>query len=192
MNLCLPTPASRIVLSRYARRACLVLALAASAWAACPRASGQNVLAVARQELGVKQSSARVAEYLRVLSTADFFTVEMSNGWCGAYAQWALRGAGLPLPASNRQPDWLRYGYPAANPQPGDVAVFAHHVAFFLASRGDQVCVLGGAQGAAQQEPAVCSLWVNRSQVLAFRRPPASSNRVAAHPAPALGKKNAG
>ncbi|HEY0792738.1 MAG TPA: hypothetical protein VGD78_16870 [Chthoniobacterales bacterium] len=192
MNLCLPTLASLVVLSRYATRTCAAAALVVSALAASPDAIGQNVLTVARHELGVKQSSARVAEYLKVLSTADFFTVETSNGWCGAYAQWALRASGLPLPASNRQSDWMRYGQAAADPQPGDVAVFAHHVAFFLASRGDQVCVLGGAQGAVQQEPSVCGLWVNRSLILAFRRPAGHSTQLSAQPAAALGKRNAG
>jgi hypothetical protein len=153
-------------------------------------ANGQSLLEVARHEVGVKQSSPRVAVYLNVLSTADWFTATASNGWCGAYVQWSLKAAGLPLPATNQQPDWMHYGAAVTVPQPGDVAVFAHHVAFFLASRGEEVCVLGGAQSQPGQEPSVCGLWVNRASVQAFRRPVAQPSVIASRHVTAA-KRNA-
>jgi uncharacterized protein (TIGR02594 family) len=136
-------------------------------------ARAASPLEVAERERGVRQDTPRQYEYMRVLNANEFIAATATNGWCGAFAKWALLQAGYQAPKSLDVHDWLAYGQPVTTPRAGDLVVFRQHVAFYVTRLfNGQVLILGGAQAEFPGErTSVCQLWVDEADVLAYRRP---------------------
>jgi len=113
-------------------------------------------LTIARGELGQHEQpgarhNPRILEYHQATSLK---ASDDETPWCSAFANWALRQAGLTGSGSAAARSWLSWGVPLSRPVPGAIAVFSRppnpgsgHVAFVVSADANQLQVLGGNQG---------------------------------------------
>ena len=117
-------------------------------------------LKIARHELGVTEwepgNNPRILEYLATtphLPKAARMTD--ATAWCSAFANWAIRMAGLSGTDSAWALDWQNWGAAISSPQAGAVVVFSRdsqsqkggHVGFYIDETDTDVTILGGNQG---------------------------------------------
>jgi uncharacterized protein (TIGR02594 family) len=130
-----------------------------------PLSSAFPWMAIARAELGVKESAAgdnpRILEFLRSTTLPAPLAAHDETAWCSAFVNWCVERAGLEGTDSASARSWLAWGKPVAgDPPPGCVVVLERppnpesgHVGF-LAETPDRsapleerrVAVLGGNQ----------------------------------------------
>jgi uncharacterized protein (TIGR02594 family) len=92
--------------------------------------------------------------------------------WCSSFACWTMERGGYRSTRSAAARSWLRWGTPSAA-KLGAVAVFqrglnpnAGHVAYYIASDGPRILVLGG-----NQNNRVCRTWYKAAALLGYRWP---------------------
>jgi uncharacterized protein (TIGR02594 family) len=112
-------------------------------------------LAIARQELGVKEidgdgSNPRIEEYFKTTSLG-----RRDDGvpWCAAFVSFCLTRSGNSSIPSARAADWLKWGEWSPQPRVGCVVVLepmeegsSGHVGFYVGETNGDVQVLGGNQ----------------------------------------------
>ena len=94
-----------------------------------------------------------------------------STAWCAVFVNAGFFLNGIKGTRSARAVDWLNFGIPVNNPEPGDIVVFDwqdgnHHVAYFLSKANGMVNVIGG-----NQSDAVTEASYNEKYVMGYRRP---------------------
>lgn len=121
-----------------------VLAGLAVVWVTRGGSSPENirkrVVAIAKSQIGKKLQP----EYL-ALAAPDF--VGMKPEWCGIFALWVLKTAGLGAGVTwVVAKGFLWHLKRTSNPQPGDIAYFTkfQHQAVVAAVRGSQVDLING------------------------------------------------
>ncbi len=134
----------------------------AAGFALWPRDKRARVVAIAKRELGNGDAS----KYWSVVYPGKFVSSAIS--WCGGFALWALRMAGLTTA------NWIMGdGFisplmlPVTNsPKPGDIAYFTknQHQAIVEKVEGNNIYLVNGNGDGGKVSPSV----VNRSSVAAF------------------------
>ena len=117
----------------------------------------------------------RIMEYINAFAISAATPPEeiAHEDWCGFFAAWCLKKGGYLTPQNPySMTSWCHYGKDVDIPQPGDVAVFWGHVAFYSGhnTRGERI-YLGGDQGHAGHPTAVCRLSFGQDEPLCYRRP---------------------
>ncbi len=141
-----------------------------------PKPAGEAVprwLEIARQEVGIHESSApgqdnpRILEYLESTTYDGGLSDEVP--WCSAFVNWCITKAGLKGTNSAAASSWLTWGQKLDQPRLGCITVFNHHVGFYAGAAGDHFLLLGG-----NQSNAVNTENKHPSDVLAYRWPTAA------------------
>ena len=124
-------------------------------------ATGKDVLAAARSQLGVKESP---PESNRVKYNTWYYGKEVSGAaypWCMAFVQWCCDRAGMPLPFRTASCGallrWYREHQPECvvrEPKPGDIVIFdfpggaaTDHTGLFESLSGKNVVSIDGNTG---------------------------------------------
>jgi|HubBroStandDraft_6_1064221.scaffolds.fasta_scaffold117234_3 uncharacterized protein (TIGR02594 family) len=173
---------------------CFLFLLLLSALAGCSKIP-HVPLEWAEHEIGVQtwmeaRPNPRIMEYINAFTISTTSPPEeiAREDWCGFFAAWCLKKGGYLTPQNPySMTSWCQYGKDVDIPQPGDVAVFWGHVAFYFGrnARGERI-YLGGDQGHAGHPTAVCRLSFGQDEPLCYRRPvkaamytklPTSSNK---------------
>jgi uncharacterized protein (TIGR02594 family) len=115
-------------------------------------------MAYAQAEIGIKEGSPRVDEYLKSVG------LSVLKDWCSAFVQWCMKRAGFERTgppfkggfSAAGAKSWLEYGLELTTPKFGAIAVFdrnsfagAGHVGFYIGPAppaGGHILILGGNQ----------------------------------------------
>lgn len=135
-----------------------------------------NVLTIAKAELGVRelgeaQSNERIQDYFAALSPHGYSD---SVPWCSAFAAFVVSKAGGDISGvSLAARSWLQIGIIVDQPAPGDIVViwrkdpasWQGHVGFYLGETEAEVFLIGG-----NQDDQVSIAPFPKSRVLGYRR----------------------
>lgn len=97
------------------------------------------------------------------------------TAWCAAFVNWCLTQAGAPNLGYATADAWLRFGTPLPTPVYGCITVIppakntgstTGHVAFYTATKGEYVILLGGNQG-----DKISEMPAQANRVLGYRWP---------------------
>jgi uncharacterized protein (TIGR02594 family) len=127
-----------------------------------------NWLKIAYSQIGQKEikggkHNPSIIEYH---STTTLKATEDEIPWCSSFVNWCFVKDGLEGSNSARAKDWMKWGKHIEKPYVGCVAVFEHHVGFFLGLSGSNITILGG-----NQDDRVCIMnWRDRT-FLGYRAP---------------------
>lgn len=90
-----------------------------------------------------------------------------STAWCAVFVNAGLLLNGIPSLKSAAAVDYLKLGVKTTTPKKGDLVVWAHHVAFFLADLGNgRIQVIGGNQ----RDAVTITTYPKDNTILGFRR----------------------
>ena len=150
-------------------------------------ATGKDVLAAARSQLGVKESP---PESNRVKYNTWYYGKEVSGAaypWCMAFVQWCCAEAGAPLPFKTASCGallrWYREHQPECvvrEPKPGDIVIFdfpggaaTDHTGILESLSGGAVTTIDGNTGTASDANGGAVMRRTRSKTLvaAYIRP---------------------
>lgn len=146
--------------------------------------ASENVLSIARKELGVKESPPNSN---KVKYNTWFYGRAVSGSaypWCMAFVQWVFAQAGVKLPhltaSCSALLDWYRENRPACvvkTPRPGDIVIYNFgHTGIVEAAGGGTITAIEGntspgAAGSQSNGGMVCRRTRRTSLAAAFIRP---------------------
>lgn len=93
-------------------------------------ATGAQVLASAKSYVGLNENH-DTAALESLFKQANINVDPRMTAWCAAFVNAVLATEGIRGTGSLAASSFLNFGTPTTNPQPGDIAVMAHHVGFF-------------------------------------------------------------
>ncbi|MDQ2083200.1 hypothetical protein RA307_23700 [Xanthobacteraceae bacterium Astr-EGSB] len=103
-----------------------------------------------------------------------------ATAWCGLAEAWAVMKAGIRPPYGRTDTSrflwaaaWTTWGSALAEPRPGAILIFDHHVATLDEIAADGTLIVIGGNQSSPQGGAVTRSRRRRSEVLAMRWPPA-------------------
>ena len=135
-----------------------------------------EIYKAAKNEEGTKEwepgSNPRIEEYH---ATTTFGRHSDEFPWCSSFLNWCCQQVGVRGTNSAAARSWLTWGEEINEPQIGDLVILQRgssksqaHVGFYEGehqSTKELIKIFGGNQG-----DEVCSKWMQRSHVIAYRR----------------------
>jgi len=125
----------------------------------------------ARSKLGMKEtpgtaSNPEIDAWFSLTTLPKEYWTD-STAWCAVFANAALLLNNIPSLRSALAADYLKLGAKTTTPKKGDLVVWAHHVAFFLADLGNgRIQVIGGNQG----DAVTITTYPKDNAILGYRR----------------------
>jgi uncharacterized protein (TIGR02594 family) len=134
-----------------------------------------NVLATAGSYVGATESGSK-GLLEKLFSGAGIHIDPEKTAWCAAFVNAVLGANGIKGTGSLAASSFLKYGTATNNPQPGDIAVFAHHVGFLAGFKANgNPRIIGGNQG---PNGAVLNEGFSAGDVIAYRHIPGLADAV--------------